>query len=145
MTLRTLLAATSVTAALLLTGCSGAADGSMTPTPTTSTQTIADACTVVRTSVADAAAQLQQLDPSNPQAAGATMSRAAEELGAAVSAVANPDVAALLPGLQSGFTQAAAALGAIAGGDLSKLPALQQATSDIQSSFADFAALCPAP
>ncbi len=143
MTLRTLLAATAVTAALLLAGCS--AGGTPTPTPTTSTQTVADACTTVRTSVADAAAQLQQLDPSNPQAAGATMSRVAEELGAAVSAVDNPDVAALLPGLQSGFTQAADALGAIAAGDLSKLPALQQATSDIQSSFADFSALCTVP
>lgn len=130
---------------VVLTGCSGAGSAPASPSVTGGTQSVSAACDVVRSSVADAAEQLQSLDASDPQASISAMSGVAAELGDAIGAVDNADVAAVLPGLQAGFSQAAEVLQAIAGGDLSKLPALQQATSDIQASFADFAELCPAP
>lgn len=130
---------------LLLAGCVGPGEDATSPSPTDSAQSVEVACDVVRSSVADAATQLQQLDVTDPEASVAAISGVAEEIGQAMAAVQNADVAAILPGLQSGFAQAAEVLQAIGGGDLSKLPALQQATSDIQSALADFAALCTAP
>jgi len=130
---------------ILLAGCAGFGTDAPSPTPSDSAQSVEAACDVVRSSVADATTQLQQLDVTDPQASIAAMSGVADEVGQAMTAVQNADVAAILPPLQSGFAQATEVLQAIAGGDLSKLPALQQATGDIQSALADFAALCPAP
>ena len=63
----------------------------------------------------------------------------------AAGEIDNPEIAGLLPKLQTGFTHAADALGAIASGDLTQLAALQSATAGIQESFAAFAKLCPSP
>lgn len=129
---------------LVCAGCAATDPAPTSPSPSDSTQSIGAACETVRASVADATAQLQNLDAADPQASVAAMTGVADELGRALSAVDNADVAAVLPGLQSGFAQAAGVLQSIAGGDLSKLPALQQATADIQSSLSAFADLCDA-
>ncbi len=73
------------------------------------------------------------------------LSGVADRLGAAAGAVGNADVAALLPELQQGFAAASETLTAIAGGDLSQLPKLQQITTDIQDGFTRFAELCTTP
>ncbi|PZU49154.1 MAG: hypothetical protein DI566_02250 [Microbacterium sp.] len=137
-------------AAFALAGCVGSPGADADPTSAVpsdtepSTQTVAEACEVVRTSVEDAADQLGSLDTSDPQAAFAALSAVGAKVQDAAAAVDNAEVSALLPGLQAGFTGAADALQGLAAGDLSKLPALQQAASDIQSSLAEFAELCPA-
>ena len=133
-----------LTAALggTLAGCTGTGPS---PAPSTAgSQSVADACAVVASSVQDATAELQALDAGDPQAAAESMSNVAASIGAGATAVDNADVAAVLPGLESGFTAAAEALQAIAGGDLSQLPALQQATADIQASLRAFSDLCGA-
>ena len=138
------LAAVLALAACGLSGCAAAADGDPSPTGG-DTQTVAQACETVRTSVQDAAAQLQALDPSDPKAAVGALGEVARHLDDAARAVGNREVAALLPPLQSGFAAASADLSAIAGGDLSRLPALQGAAADIQGALAAFAQACPAP
>lgn len=143
-------ARTSAPAALLvatlgLGACSGGAPSS-SPSPTSSdTQTVAEACAAVRTSVDDAVAQLQAIDPGDPNAAVTALSGVADRLSAAAGTVGNADVAALLPELQEGFAAASETLTAIAGGDLSQLPKLQQITTDIQDGFTRFAELCTTP
>ena len=126
-------------AALALSGCS-AGPGAAPPAPT---QDVGAACTAVREKVADAAARLAQLDVTDPQASAQVMSDVAASLADAGNAVDNAEIDRLLPDLQSGFTRAADALGAIGSGDLSQLPALQSATTGIQDSFAAFTKLCP--
>lgn len=126
-------------------GGSGAGGAGAPASPSASpTQTVAEACALVRESVDDAAHALGSLDTSDPQAAAAAVSALSERIQDAAATIDNTDVAAVLPGLQSGFAAAAAALQATAGGDLSQLPALQQSATDIQSSLGEFAELCPA-
>lgn len=137
--------ALAIAATCVLSGCTGTGSATSSPAPAAGTQSVSAACDIVRTSVADAAAQLQSLDATDPQAAVAAMGQVADRLGAAASAVDNADVAALLPGLQTGFAKTAEILQAIAGGDLSQLPALQASAADIQSSFEQFSELCPTP
>lgn len=139
------LGAVTLAASCVLTGCTGTDTSSPSPSATDSTQSVSAACDIVRESVADAAAELQHLDAADPQAAVAAMTAVADRLGTAAAAVDNADVAAALPSLQTGFTKTAEILQAIAGGDLSQLPALQQAAGDIQSSFTEFSELCTAP
>lgn len=126
-----------------LTGCAADADGSATPSGR-DTQTAAQACDTVRASVQDAAAEVQRLDPGDPSSAVDAFTQVAARLGDAARAVGNRSIADLLPPLQSGFTAASADLAAIAGGDLSRLAALQSAAADIRSALAAFAAACPA-
>ena len=128
-------------ATLALGACAGSS-----PSPTSSdTQTVAEACDTVRAGVDDAVTQLRAIDPGDPQAAVTALSGVADRLGAAAGAVGNADVAALLPELQQGFAAASETLTAIAGGDLSQLPKLQQITTDIQDGFTRFAELCTTP
>lgn len=132
------------------TACAGGTGGtggspSVVASPTGATQSTQEACAIVGSSVQDAAAELRALDAGDPQAAVAAMSHVADRLGEAAAAVDNADVAALLPPLQSGFAAAAETLQAIAGGDLSQLPALQQTSADIQASLQSFSDLCAAP
>lgn len=128
-------------ATLALGACAGS-----TPSPTSSdAQTVAEACDTVRAGVDDAVTQLRAIDPGDPQAAVTALSGVADRLGAAAGAVGNADVAALLPELQQGFAAASETLTAIAGGDLSQLPKLQQITTDIQDGFTRFAELCTTP
>lgn len=118
-----------------------------TPPPSSgaaSTQTVAEACALVRSSVALAADQLGSLDTKDPQAAFAALNGVVESVHEAAGEVDNAEVSALLPELQAGFATAADAVQGLAAGDLSKLPVLQQSASDIQSLLADFAELCPA-
>lgn len=133
----------AVFAALALTGC-GASTEATTPAPTASTQSIAAACDVARDAVASAAAGLQQLDPTDPAASATAMTDVAGTIGEAVAGVANADVGAELPRLQTGFSDAAAALQAIAGGDLGALSRLQEATGTIGSSLTALGELCGA-
>ncbi len=135
----------TLAASCALAGCTSTGATSPSGSPTGSTQSVSAACDTVRESVADAAAQLRKLNTTDPQAAVAAMTEVADRLGKAAAAVDNADVAALLPGLQSGFAKTAEILQAIAGGDLSQLPALQQTASDIQSSFEKFSELCTTP
>lgn len=135
----------TVAVSAALAGCTGTGAPASSPAPRGSSQSIAEACDVVRASVADAAAELQQLDATDPQAAVAAMTRVADGLGTAADAVDNADVSSLLPTLQGDFTKTADILQAIAGGDLSQLAALQQSAGDIQASFEAFSELCPAP
>jgi len=129
-------------AALCLSGCAATDTG--TPSPSGGdTQTVAQACATVRTSVQDAAAELQKLDPSDPKAAVDALGGVAAQLDEAARAVGNPQIAALLPPLQTGFASASADLSAIAGGDLSRLPALQTSARSIQSALAAFTDACP--
>jgi len=129
-------------AALAFTGCT--ATGTDGPSPTGGdTQTVSQACETVRSSVQDAAEQLQRLDPSDPKAAVDALGGVAAQLDAAARVVGNHQVAALLPPLQSGFASASADLSAIAGGDLSRLAALQTSASAIQSALAAFTDACP--
>ena len=133
------------TATLALGACAGSTP-EPSPSPTSSdTQTVAEACDTVRAGVDDAVTQLRAIDPGDPQAAVAALSGVADRLGAAAGAVGNADVAALLPELQQGFAAASETLTAIAGGDLSQLPKLQQITTDIQDGFTRFAELCTTP
>lgn len=146
---RSRFAATAAAALLAcaLSGCAGIGTGAAStpaPMPTVSAQSVADACAAVTASVQDATAQLQALDTSSPQAASEGLSQVAARLGDAVAAIDNADVAAVLPDLQTGFARAAEVLQAIAGGDMTQLPALQQAAADIQSSLEKFATLCHA-
>lgn len=132
--------------AVALSACAPdpASDSAARTDAPSSTQTVAEACTAVRTGVADATAQLQQLDAADPQAAVTAMGDVAAELGAAASAVQNADVAGILPDLQSGFTAAAESLQKIASGDLSQVPALQQSTTDIQDALTRLSKVCNA-
>ncbi|MGB4778988.1 hypothetical protein [Microbacterium sp.] len=133
-------------ATLAVAGCAADESGSPSPTPTpTDAQSVAQGCDAVRTSVADAVAQLQALDVSDPQSAAGAFSSVAERLGAAADGVSNVDVAEILPDLQTGFTTASGTLTAIAGGDLSQLPVLLQNTTSIQDSLTRFSALCTTP
>lgn len=134
------LAAVILAGALALAGC---AASSPAPTPSDGdTQTVAEACDTVRAGVEDAAAQLQTLDPGDPRAAVDALGGVAERLGAAAGTVGNHEVAALLPPLQTGFASASDTLEAIAGGDLSRLTALQTTTDDIRSALAAFTRIC---
>ncbi|MBF4561556.1 hypothetical protein ITJ43_05345 [Microbacterium sp. VKM Ac-2870] len=138
----TLAAAATLCLAFALGGCASSSE----PTPSGGdTQTVSQACDTVRETVGDAASALTTLDAGNPRAAVAVLSDLATELQAAVAAVGNHEVAALLPPLQTGFAAASNDLTAIAGGDLSHLPALQTATGDIQSALSTFTQICPAP
>ncbi|WP_431802111.1 hypothetical protein [Microbacterium sp. bgisy203] len=133
----------AVVAAFLFSGCGATADATV-PSPTASTQSVAAACDVVREAVASAAAGLQQLDATDPAASATAMTEVAGTIGEAVAGVANADVGAELPRLQTGFSDAAAALQAIAGGDLGALPRLQEATGTIGSSLTALGELCGA-
>lgn len=141
---RGLLAAIAL-GAVLFTGCTADPQGPAATPPAGDGQTAATACDLVREGVDDAAAQLQSLDTSDPQAAFEVMSRVATQLGEAAAEVTNAEVAALLPDLQDGFASAADVLRAIAGGDLSQVPALQVAAMDIQDAFGAFAKVCTTP
>lgn len=135
--------AIAATCGMALTACTAEPDDATTsPTSTSGTQTVAEACTAVQESVQDAAASLQRLDPSDPGASLDAMNDVADSLADAAGAVDNADVAAILPELQEGFSTAADTLGAIAGGDLSRLPALQDAATAIQDSLQDLTTLC---
>lgn len=133
----------AVVAVFLFSGCGATADATV-PSPTASTQSVAAACDVVREAVASAAAGLQQLDATDPAASATAMTEVAGTIGEAVAGVANADVGAELPRLQTGFSDAAAALQAIAGGDLGALPRLQEATGTIGSSLTALGELCGA-
>lgn len=126
--------------ALLLAGFAGGPSGY--PTAPAGTQDLAAACASVRDHVADATARLQSLDVTDPQAAAQAMSDVAADLADAGAAVDNPEIGELLPGLASGFRSAGDALSAIAAGDLSRLPALQEATAGIRDALATFADRC---
>ncbi|WP_292865528.1 hypothetical protein [Microbacterium sp.] len=135
---RTLIALIVATT-LALAGCAAGTS----PAPSASAQDVGAACTAVREKVADAAQRLTQLDVTDPDASARVMSDVAASLADAATAVDNPEIARLLPDLQAGFAQGATALGAIASGDLSQLPALQSATAGIQHSLTAFTKLCP--
>lgn len=138
---RTALAAITLCLAFALGGCASSSE----PAPSDGdTQTVSQACDTVRESLGDAASALATLDASNPRAAVAVLNDLATRLDAAVGAVGNHEVAALLPPLQTGFAAASDDLAAIAGGDLSRLPALQTATGDIRSALTAFTQICPA-
>lgn len=139
--LRTTTAIAGIALAASLTACTGGASTG-SPTPSSSTQTVAEACAAVRSGVADAAARLRDVDLDDPEAAIGALTDIASRLGDAAATVDNPDVGAALPGLQSAFSRAAEILRAISGGDLMQLPALQSATGDIQSAFTEFGRLC---
>ncbi len=127
---------------LTLGGCASSGE----PAPSgADTQTVSQACSTVRDTIGDAAGALTALDASDPRAAVTVFSNLATRLDAAVDAVGNHQVAALLPSLQTGFAAASADLTAIAGGDLSRLPALQKATGDLQSALTAFTQVCPTP
>lgn len=135
------LIALTLAGTLALAGC---AAGTGTA-PTASAQDVGAACAAVRENVADAAERLTQLDVTDPQATARVMGDVAASLSDAAGEIDNPEIAGLLPKLQTGFTHAADALGAIASGDLTQLAALQSATAGIQESFAAFTKLCPSP
>lgn len=132
-------AAGVATLLILLTGCTGSPLSE--PTSRGASSSAADACAAVTAGIQDAAIELQNLDVTDPQASAVTLRGAAERLAAA-AAVGNDDIAALLPPLQSGFADAADILQAIAGGDLGRLAALQEATARIQTALAAFADVC---
>lgn len=135
------LIALTLAGTLALAGC---AAGTGTA-PTASAQDVGAACAAVRENVADAAERLTQLDVTDPQASARVMGDVAASLSDAAGEIDNPEIAGLLPELQTGFTHPADALGAIASGDLTQLAALQSATAGIQESFAAFTKLCPSP
>lgn len=138
--LGTLILALALTLTATLTGCS--ATGTASPTPSTSTQSVAEGCAAVGAAVSQAEEDLRTLDATDPAAAAAVMAESASSVGAAASTVKNSDLVATLPGIQSGFSKAATALQAIASGDLAQLSTLQQAATDLQTSFADLSRLC---
>lgn len=129
-------------AAALFTGCSGSAD-STSSSP--GSQSTADACASVVSSVSDAMTHLRALDTSDPSASASALHEVADRLAASAAALDNGDVSALLAPLQNGFGDASAALQGLAGGDLAQLPALERATGDIQSALARFTDVCGAP
>lgn len=133
-----------LTAATVALGGCAAESGTGATSSAGDTQTTAQACETVRTSVQDAATQVQRLDPGDPSSAVTAFAEVVARLDDAARAVGNRSVAELLPPLRSGFATASEDLSAIAGGDLSRLGSLQSAAAQIQSALNAFAAACPA-
>ncbi|MBM7463851.1 hypothetical protein [Microbacterium dextranolyticum] len=126
----------------MLTACSGSA-GPASSSP--GSQSTADACASVVSSVSDATGRLRTLDTSDPSASGAALRDVADRLGSAADALHNADVSALISPLRTGFDDASTALQGLAVGDLAQLPALERATSGIQTALTRFAEVCGAP
>lgn len=140
------LAAAALLLSLAVAGCAPDSAGAPVPTGTDAaqTQSVEDACALVRDTVADAVAALQEIDPTDPAGAVEALTAVSERLARAASDVDNTQVAALLPDVEAGFSSSVDALEAVAGGDPSRLPELQSSVADLQSALMAFADLCPA-
>lgn len=146
-------------AVLGLSGCMGfpAGSGSSTPSASASesspdegsgddsgdgTQTTAEACQLVQETIAEATAEFENVDATDPTAVVEGMEAAAESLADAASKVTNEEVAALLPDLQAMFEEVAAVMAHIVAGDASKLGELEQIGTKFQETTQRLQDLC---
>ncbi|GAA2987934.1 Trm5-related predicted tRNA methylase [Microbacterium terrae] len=105
-------------------------------------QSTADACALVQSTVEEATAEFESLDPTDPAAIVDAMSSAAQELTQIASQVTNDEVAAVLPDLQTMFVEVGDVMQAIVDGDASKLTDLAELGTTFQETAERFAEVC---
>lgn len=105
-------------------------------------QTVASACTAVADTVGDAMAVFAETDAADPSAAATATADVSAQLTTLAPSVRNPDVAAVVADLRSGFDVLATATAAAAGGDLDGVSGLGDATDRIRAGVSEYHDLC---
>jgi hypothetical protein len=105
-------------------------------------QSTADACVLVQESIEEATADFESAATDDPATAVEAMRSAAEKLGETAAQVTNDEVAALLPSLESMFTEVGEVMNAIAEGDASKVDDLSELGTKIRETSETFQAVC---
>ncbi|KAA9111340.1 hypothetical protein [Microbacterium rhizomatis] len=143
--MRRTIAVLTIAAAAVL-GLSACSDSRPSPAASaaagTSTQTAAEACTLVQQAITDATTQLESATSSDPAAIVDSMTSASQKLAAAAPSITNDQVAPLVPALQDMFTKVSDVMGAVAKGDVSKAGDLSQLSTQFDETSAKFQAVC---
>lgn len=120
----------------------GTSQGDGGGTAEESGQTVAEACSVVTDTIDAAFADFQDVGTEDLGATAEAMTAAAEDISAVIGDVTNPEVAAVVPGLQEAFEKIGAAVQASAEGDTSALAELEGAGTQLQEDMTTFQELC---
>ncbi len=105
-------------------------------------QSTADACALVQESIEEATADFESAATADPATAVEAMRSAAEKLGETAAQVTNDEVAALLPSLESMFTEVGEVMNAIAQGDVSKVDDLSELGTKFRETSEAFQEVC---
>lgn len=133
-----------------LTACTGGSpengsdggSGSDAGASASSEQTVDEACSIVNDTIEGAVAEFEGISMEDPAAAVEAFQAAGDALGEEASRIGNPEVAAVLPDLETAFATVAEAMDALAAGDSTKLTELESVGSEMQASFTEFQRLC---
>lgn len=149
---RLIAVALAATAMFGLTACTGGGsekpDGgastseSSAPAAAPDSQSVEDACAAVNATIQGVSDDFANASAENPAETAAAFQSAADAIGEASAQVGNPEVAALLPDLQTAFEKTGEAMGALAEGDTSKMAEMQTLATDLQASITSFQELC---
>lgn len=105
-------------------------------------QSTADACALVQESIEEATADFESAATADPAAAVEAMRSAAERLGETAAQVTNDEVAALLPSLESMFSEVGEVMNAIAQGDASRVGDLSELGTKFRETSETFQEVC---
>ncbi|MDJ1112848.1 hypothetical protein [Microbacterium dauci] len=131
-------AAVSAATAIVVAGCAAGP----TPTRDAGSQSLTDACAIVRAEVDAAMSAFGEIDPSDPARAGAALGDVVDSLAVAQDAIDNAELAATVARLHEGFTDLRDGVTAAADGDISGLAGLGNATDEIRSASTAFQDSC---